>query len=146
MKAGFLLKDPIEADTKTTLEQADSRQKFTWKRGGQARQQELEEKLENDFDVGSHRLSTNSTQIGGSGSAPLWSDAPMPAEPAAPAPVEEVVNVYCPRRHVLRFEAAPYDMECDRCGSEMAGGQKIWWCGLCGYDLCEDCHAEKSLE
>lgn len=57
---------------------------------------------------------------------------------------EEVV-VYCPKQHALRLEGASYDMDCDRCGKELSTGENIWWCGLCGYNLCPECHAEKAV-
>lgn len=76
----------------------------------------------------------------------LRSESPGPA----PAPIvekkesEEVV-VYCPKQHALRSEGASYVMDCDRCGKEISTGEKIWWCGLCGYNLCPECHAEKAV-
>lgn len=62
------------------------------------------------------------------------------------APEPEQATVYCGRRHPLRREAAPYDLDCDRCGQELCCGENVWWCGLCGYSLCRDCHADKALD
>eukprot|EP00435_Cladocopium_sp_Y103_P067637 s808_g30.t1 len=69
--------------------------------------------------------------------------------PALIVPLEqnepEEVVVYCPKQHALRSEGASYDMDCDRCGKEISTGENIWWCGLCGYNLCPECHAEKAV-
>lgn len=70
----------------------------------------------------------------------------LPVEEAACIEREpEQAMAYCGRGHPLRYEDSPYDMDCDRCGREMCSGEKIWWCGLCGYDLCGDCHADQAL-
>eukprot|EP00439_Symbiodinium_sp_Y106_P065551 s110_g10.t1 len=136
LKAGFLLTEPKAAKTET--QEVASRSKFVWKRGSQSnRQAEADAKQENDFREGPQ-----------AGPGPLYCE---PSEPA-PAPPAETATVFCPKGYALRKEAAPYDMEpwilreCDRCGKDIMGGELIWWGGLSGYALCDDCHAEKSLE
>mmetsp|Transcript_29481 Transcript_29481/g.60770 ORF Transcript_29481/g.60770 Transcript_29481/m.60770 type:complete len:376 (-) Transcript_29481:41-1168(-) len=133
LKAGFLLTEPKAAKTET--QEVASRSKFVWKRGSQSnRQAEADAKQENDFREGPQ-----------AGPGPLYCEPSEPA-PAPPAVEQETATVFCPKGYALRKEAAPYDMECDRCGKDIMGGELIWWGGLSGYALCDDCHAEKSLE
>jgi len=115
LKAGFLLSTKEVAEAPE--ERSDAAVGFRWKREHPTVQEVPPVRLESPESTGGYK------------------------DEVAP----EEVLVYCPKQHALRWEGAPYDMDCDRCGAEISTGDAIWWCGLCGYDLCPECHAEKAV-
>eukprot|EP00913_Durusdinium_trenchii_P014241 g13361.t1 len=125
LKPGFLLdatnstEGPAGPAPTGPMAPSEERPKFTWKRDGHE-----EESRSEDGPRSAGR------EDGG---------VMIPAEEEE----EEEAIVYCPRQHPLRLEGAPYEMDCDRCSKEMLAGQEVWWCGLCGYNLCNECHAEQ---
>eukprot|EP00930_Biecheleria_cincta_P058234 TRINITY_DN44090_c0_g1_i2.p1 TRINITY_DN44090_c0_g1~~TRINITY_DN44090_c0_g1_i2.p1 ORF type:complete len:314 (-),score=42.31 TRINITY_DN44090_c0_g1_i2:43-984(-) len=95
-----------------------------------------------------HPVESMHTSQGSAYSAPCPAVEPVHTSPEAAYVVAEPeqATVYCGRRHPLRREAAPYDIDCDRCGRELCCAENVWWCGLCGYCLCNDCHADKAID
>eukprot|EP00434_Breviolum_minutum_P024700 symbB.v1.2.021814.t2/scaffold1907.1/size98186/6 len=92
LKAGFLLSTKEVAEAPE--ERSDAAVGFRWKREHPTVQEVPPVRLESPESTGGYK------------------------DEVAP----EEVLVYCPKQHALRWEGAPYDMDCDRCGAEISTG------------------------